>query len=108
MNFSRSSSGAPQDTASELFQLSLENGLAPTGRHGTHANLRDLTNAACKVIDIVSQNADYRRPMSRMNLLDTKATPTYSVCRRWPGREPLASQLFNSDSPQLPMTLQDP
>ena len=63
---------------------------------------------ARKVIDIVSQNADYRRPMSRMNLLDTKATPTYSVCRRWPGREPLASRPFNSDSPQLPMTLQDP
>ena len=67
-----------------------------------------LTNAACKLIDIVSKNADYRRPMSRMNLVDTTATPTYSVCRHWAGREPLAGRSFNSDSAQLPMTLQNP
>jgi hypothetical protein len=64
-----------------------------------------LTNAPRKVIDIVTKNADYRRPMSRMNLLDTKATATYSVCRRWRDREALASLPFNSDSPQLPIAL---
>jgi hypothetical protein len=72
------------------------------------AILQALTDAPRKVIDIVIKNADYRRPMSRMNLLDTKATTTYSVCRRWPDREPLASRLLNSGSPLLPVTLQDP
>lgn len=67
---------------------------------------KTLTNGPRKVIDIVRKNADYRRPMSRINLLDTKATSTYLVCRCWPQREPLASSPFNSDSPQLP--LQDP
>ena len=33
---------------------------------------KTLTNAPRKVIDIVRKNADYRRPMSRINLLDTK------------------------------------
>jgi hypothetical protein len=69
---------------------------------------KPLTNAPRKVIDILAKNADYRRSMSRMDLLDTKATATYSVCRRWPDRGPLASRSFNSDSLQLSITLQDP
>jgi hypothetical protein len=67
-----------------------------------------VTNAARKVIDIVTKNADYRRPMSRMNLLDTKATPTNPFCHLRPDREPLTSRPFNSDSPQPPIALQDP
>jgi hypothetical protein len=70
--------------------------------------LQTLTDAPRKVIDIVIKKADYRRPMSRMNLLDTKAATTYSVCRRRPDREPLASRPLNSGPPPLSVTLQDP
>ena len=45
------------------------------------STFKTLTNAPRKVINIVSKNADYRRPMSRINLLDTKATSTYLVPR---------------------------
>jgi hypothetical protein len=59
-----------------------------------------------KVIDIVSKNADYRRPMSRKHLLGT-TRPAYSVCRALSEGKPLARRPFNSDPPQLGIMLQD-
>jgi hypothetical protein len=106
MNSSSSSNGVRRDTASELCRRSLENGQAPTARHGTHANCKALTNVPRKVIDIVSKNADYRRPMSRKHLLGT-TRPAYSVCRALSERKPLARRPFNSDPPQLGIMLQD-
>jgi hypothetical protein len=59
------------------------------------------------VIDMINKNADYRRPMSRINLLDTRATTPYSVCCRQPDLRRLARRPFHSDSPQLSVTLPD-
>jgi hypothetical protein len=78
------------------------------GRVERSSTFKTLTNAPGKVIDIVSKNADYRCPMSRINFLDTKATSTYLVCRRWLKREPLARPPFNSDFAEPPITLPDP
>ena len=72
------------------------------------ANLQTLTDAPRKVIDIITKNADYRRPMSRINLLDTRATTTHSVCCRRPDFKPIASRPFHPDFPHLPVTLPDP
>ena len=69
-------------------------------RHGTHCRSRigEASGAGGwpdrKVIDTAAKNADYRRPMSWMNLLDSRATTASSPDARRHYQKPALARHF--------------